>query len=86
MTPVRAKIQNGTIATVLALIPVKRSESQRTTVRMKVTMTTVEWKPFCIPPSMFSSTVFWLKGKNFSRMRQLMNSSRMTSGNINIIH
>ena len=49
-------------------------------------MTTLEWKPFCIPPSMFSSTVFCENGKNFSRMRQLMNSSSTTSGNMNIIH
>ena len=86
ITPVRAKTQNGIRATVLALIPVKRSDSQSRMVTMNVTTTTHEWKPFSIPPSIFSSTVFWVKGKNFSSKRQLMNSSTTTSGNMNIIH
>ena len=39
-----------------------------------------------MPSSIFSSTVFWVKGKNFNNRRQLMNSRTITSGNINIIH
>ena len=86
MTPVRAKTQKGMSATVLALMPVKRSDSQSRMVTMNVMTTTVEWKPFSMPPSIFSSTVFCVKGKNFSSRRQLMNSSKTTSGNMNIIH
>ena len=67
-------------------MPVTRSSNQRATVTKNVTMTTHEWKPFCIPPSMFSSMVFCVKGNTFSSRRQLMNSSTTTSGNINIIH
>ena len=67
-------------------MPVTRSSNQRSTVTKNVTMTTFEWKPFFMPPSMFSSMRFCVKGNAFSRMRQLMNSRTMTSGNMNIIH
>ena len=86
MTPVRANTMKGIIATVYELIPVTRSSNQRATVTKKVMMTTQEWKPFCMPPSIFSSMHFWVKGNVFRRMRQLMNKSRTTRGNMNIIH
>ena len=63
-----------------------RSSSQRPTVTKNVTMTTHEWKPFCMPPSIFSSMRFWVKGNIFRRMRQLMKSKMSTRGNMNIIH
>ena len=67
-------------------MPVTRSRSQRATVTKNVMMTTVAWKPCFMPPSIFSSMVFCVKGKIWSRIRQLMNSRTSTSGNMNIIH
>ena len=67
-------------------MPVTRSSNHKATVMKKVTMTTLAWKPCFMPPSIFSSMVFCVKGKVLRRMRQLMNSSISTKGNMNIIH
>ncbi len=74
------------MATVYELMPVTRSSNQSATVTKKVMMTTHEWNPFCMPPSIFSSIRFCVKGKTLSRIRQLMNSRMSTKGNMNIIH
>ena len=77
---------NGIMATVYELMPVTRSSNQSATVMKKVMMTIHECAPGFMPPSMFSSIRFWVKGNIFSSRRQLMNNRMITSGNINIIH
>ena len=87
MTPVTAKIPIGIMATVLESIPVYSfGITQSRMVTMNVRQTTHMRQPRAILPSMFSSMVFCVKGKNFRMMRHEMSSRMMVSGNMNDIH
>ena len=67
-------------------MPVRASIIQRRMVTIIVMTTRVDFRSFFISPSIFSSMVFWEKGKIFLRSTQAIRIMTMTSGTMKIIH
>ena len=85
ITPVQANTAMGSMATVLALMPTCFPNTQSRMVRIMVTATTLVRQLCFTSPSIFSSMVFWVKGKKVFTTIQATTSITITMGAITII-